>query len=79
MIYDEKKRKVRFESPEEQEDYLNHMKEFGPVTKKSHPDDCPYCAMKGWKTFPGTTFEEVCDMIEAAEEAEDAEDAEDTD
>lgn len=37
------------------------MAEFGPATGKSHPDDCPYCAARGWKTFPGTSFKEECD------------------
>ena len=61
MIYDYKNKTIAFESPEEEIDYKRHMAEYGPGTGKSHPDDCPYCAARGWKTFPGTTFEEECE------------------
>lgn len=61
MIYDYAKRKINFESPAEQAEYEKHMAEFGPGTGKTHPDDCPYCAARGWKTFPGTSFEAECD------------------
>ncbi len=37
------------------------MAEFGRMTGKSHPDDCPYCAARGWKTFPGTNFKAECE------------------
>ena len=33
-----------------------HIVEYGPATGKSHPDDS--YSVRGWKTFPGTTFEE---------------------
>ena len=68
MIYDFKNKKISFESPAEEVDYKNHMAEFGPATRKFHPDDCAYCAVRGWKTFPGTSFEEVCNMIESGKE-----------
>ena len=61
MIYDYKNRTITFESPAEEIDYKTHMAEYGPGTGKSHPDNCTYCAARGWKTFPGTTFEEECD------------------
>lgn len=61
MIYDYKNREIHFENPAEEADYKAHMAEFGPATGKNHPDDCPYCAARGWKTFPGTTFEAECD------------------
>lgn len=61
MIYDYKNKTITFESPDEEIDYKRHMAKYGPGTGKSHPDDCPYCAARGWKTFPGTTFEEECE------------------
>lgn len=61
MIYDYKNREIHFENPKEETDYKAHMAEYGPGTGKTHPDDCPYCAVRGWKTFPGTTFEAECD------------------
>ena len=61
MIYDYKNRKISFESPAEQAEYEKHMAKFGTGTGKTHPDDCPYCAARGWKTFPGTSFEAECD------------------
>ena len=61
MNYDYKNRKITFDSPAEEADRERHMAEFGPATGKSHPDDCPYCAARGWKTFPGTSFKEECD------------------
>lgn len=61
MIYDYKNREIRFNDPAEEADYNEHMAEYGPATGKTHPDDCPYCASKGWKTFPGTTFDDECD------------------
>lgn len=73
MKYDVKKRTISFDSPQEQAEYVEHMAQFGPATGKSHPDDCPYCKERGWETFPGTTFDEICDMIEDAKEEEDAE------
>lgn len=75
MIYDYKNRKISFESPAEQVEYEKHMAEFGPGTGKTHPDDCPYCAARGWKTFPGTSFEAECDKW-AAEHPEEVEEAE---
>lgn len=72
MIYDYKNREIRFESPAEENEYKKHMAEYGPRTGKVHPDDCPYCAARGWKTFPGTTFEAECDKL-AAEHPEEAE------
>lgn len=72
MKYDVKKRTISFDSPAEQAEYVEHMAQFGPATGKSHPDDCPYCKERGWETFPGTTFDEICDMIEDASEAADA-------
>lgn len=69
MIYDYKNKTITFESPDEEIDYKRHMAKYGPGTGKSHPDDCPYCAARGWKTFPGTTFEEECDKY-AEEHAE---------
>ena len=75
MIYDYKNRKINFESPAEQAEYEKHMAEFGPGTGKTHPDDCPYCAARGWKTFPGTSFEAECDKW-AAEHPEEVEEAE---
>lgn len=75
MIYDYKNRKISFESPAEQAEYEKHMAEFGPGTGKTHPDDCPYCAARGWKTFPGTSFEAECDKW-AAEHPEEVEEAE---
>ena len=71
MIYDYKNRKINFESPAEKKEYEKHMAEFGPGTGKTHPDDCPYCAACGWKTFPGTSFEAECDKW-AAEHPEEA-------
>ncbi len=68
MIYDYKNKKINFESPDEEIDYKRHMAEYGPATGKSHPDDCPYCAARGWKTFPGASFEEECEKY--AEENE---------
>ena len=56
MIYDYKNREIHFENPKEETDYKAHMAEYGPGTGKTHPDDCPYCAARGWKTFPGTTL-----------------------
>ena len=53
MIYDYKNRRINFESPAEKAEYEKHMAEFGPGTGKTHPDDCPYCAARGWKTFRG--------------------------
>ena len=47
---------------------------FGPSTGRAHPDDCPYCAARGWKTFPGTSFEAECDKW-AAEHPEEAAEA----
>lgn len=61
MKYDFANREIYFDSADEKKDYENHMNSFGPLNGKSHPDDCPYCAERGWKTFPGTTFEEECD------------------
>lgn len=61
MIYDYKNRKISFESPAEEADFETHSAKFGQATGKSHPDDCPYCAARGWKTWPGTTFDEACD------------------
>lgn len=61
MIYDYAKRTISFESPAEEADYYAHSAEFGPATGKAHPDDCTYCAAKGWKTFPGTNFDAECD------------------
>ena len=75
MIYDYKNMKISFESPAEQAEYEKHMAEFGPGTGKTHPDDCPYCAARGWKTFPGTSFEAECDKW-AAEHPEEVEEAE---
>lgn len=75
MIYDYKNREIRFESPAEEIEYEKHMAEYGPGTGKVHPDDCPYCAARGWKTFPGTTFEAECDKW-AAEHPEEAAEAE---
>lgn len=72
MKYDTTKRVITFDSPAEQAEYVEHMAQFGPVTGKSHPDDCPYCKARGWETFPGTTFDEICDMIEDASESADA-------
>ena len=69
MIYDYKNKKITFESPDEEIDYKRHMAEYGPATGKSHPDDCPYCAARGWKTFHGTSFEEECEKY-AEEHAE---------
>lgn len=71
MIYDYKNRRINFESPAEKAEYEKHMAEFGPSTGKAHPDDCPYCAARGWKTFPGTSFEAECDKW-AAEHPEEA-------
>lgn len=62
MIYDYKNRKISFESPAEEADYNAHSAQFGPATGKSHPDDCPYCAARGWKTWHGTNFDEACDQ-----------------
>ena len=61
MIYDYEKRTISFESPGEEVDYKEHMAEFGPGTGNTHPDDCAYCATRGWKTFPGTSFKEECE------------------
>lgn len=61
MIYDYKNRKISFETPAEELEYNAHMAEFGPETGKTHPDDCAYCATRGWKTFPGTSFDAECD------------------
>lgn len=47
------------------------MAEYGPATGKSHPDDCQYCAERGWKTFPGTNFYAECDKYDAEHESED--------
>ena len=58
MIINYEKKTYTFESPAERIEWKSHMKEFGPMTGKSHPDDCPYCAARGWKTFPGTSFKE---------------------
>ena len=43
MTYDYIKEEVRFDSPQEERDYNNHMAEFGPGVPgtPSHPDDCP--------------------------------------
>lgn len=60
MIYDYEKEVITFESPAEEADYTAHMAEYGPATGKVHPDDCKYCAARGWKTFPGTSFKEEC-------------------
>ncbi|EXG87830.1 hypothetical protein K413DRAFT_4731 [Clostridium sp. ASBs410] len=64
MIYDYEKEVITFESPAEEADYKAHMAEYGPeagpAAGKSHPDDCPYCAARGWNTFPGTSFKEEC-------------------
>lgn len=65
MIYDYDKVTITFESPVEEREYKAHMAEYGPATGKSHPDDCPYCAAKGWKTFPGTSFAEECEKRKA--------------
>ncbi len=65
MIYDYKNKKITFESPDEEIDFKRHMAEYGPATGKSHPDDCTYCATRGWKTFPGTSFEEECEKHKA--------------
>lgn len=75
MIYDYKNRRINFESPAEKVEYEKHMAEFGPSTGKAHPDDCLYCAARGWKTFPGTSFEAECDKW-AAEHPEEAGEAE---
>ncbi len=75
MIYDYKNREIRFESPVEEIEYKKHMAEYGPRTGRVHPDACPYCAARGWKTFPGTTFEAECDKW-AAEHPEEAAQAE---
>lgn len=61
MIYDYENREIRFESPEEKLDYEKHMSQYGPSTGVSHPDDCSYCAERGWKTFHETSFEAECD------------------
>lgn len=66
MIYDYKNRKVRFESPAEEKAYNRHMDDFGPGTGKSHPDDCEYCAKRGWKTFADKSWDEMCDEWAAA-------------
>ena len=68
MIYDYKNRTITFETPAEEIDYKAHMAEYGPGNGMSHPYDCAYCAARGWKTFPDTTFEEECDKY--AEENE---------
>ncbi len=60
MIYDYEKEVITFESPAEEADYKAHMAEYGPGTGKVHPDDCAYCAARGWKTFSGTSFKEEC-------------------
>lgn len=60
MIYDYKNAVIKAETPAEEIDRKKHMAEFGRTTGKSHPDDCPYCAARGWKTFPGTSFAEEC-------------------
>jgi hypothetical protein len=64
MIYDYKNRIRVCETPAEEMEYTKHMADFGPKTGKSHPDDCAYCAARGWKTFPGTSFEKECDRYE---------------
>lgn len=64
MIYDYKNKEVTFENPAEEIEWRNHMAEFGPATGKSHPDNCPYCAARGWKTFAGTSFKEECAKYE---------------
>ena len=61
MIYDKEKKEIRFESQAEKKEFKAHMAEFGRMTGKSHPDDCPYCAARGWKTFPGTNFKAECE------------------
>lgn len=67
MIYDYKNRKVEFSSPAEKIEYEQHMSEYGPGTKNgSHPDDCPYCAARGWKTFADKSWEQMCDEWAAA-------------
>ena len=71
MIQDYKNRKITFESPAEEIEHKNHMAEYGPATGKSHPDDCQYCAERGWKTFPGTNFYAECDKYDAEHESED--------
>lgn len=71
MIYDYKNRKISFESPGEKADYDNHMAQFGPGVGIEHPDDCEYCARKGWKNFVGTTWDEECDKW-AAEHPDEA-------
>lgn len=66
MIYDYKNREVKFESPAEETDYNRHMAEFGPGVGKAHPDDCEYCAARGWKTFADKSWDEMCDEWAAA-------------
>lgn len=61
MIYDYKNAVIKGESLAEDIDHKKHMAEYGPATGKSHPDDCPYCVARGWKTFPGTSFTEECE------------------
>lgn len=69
MTYDYIKEEVRFDSPQEERDYNNHMAEFGPGVPgtPSHPDDCPYCAQRGWRTFPKgeETFHDWCVRMRA--------------
>ncbi|SEU08608.1 hypothetical protein SAMN05443270_3033 [Lacrimispora sphenoides] len=60
MIPNYEKEVIEFVSPAEEAEYKAHMAEYGPATGKSHPDDCPYCAARGWNTFPGTSFKEEC-------------------
>lgn len=66
MIYNYKDRTVNFESPAEEREYNKHMTEFGPGTGKAHPDDCPYCAARGWNTFADKSWDEMCDEWAAA-------------
>ena len=61
MQYNYKDRTVNFESPAEEREYNKHMAEFGPGTGKAHPDNCPYCAARGWKTFAVKSCDEMCD------------------
>ena len=61
MKYDYKNRKIEFDSEQERIDAERHHANFGPGNGIGHPDDCEYCAQRGWKTWPGTNFYEECD------------------
>lgn len=72
MIYDLEKRTAEWSYPNEPIEWEAHHAEYGPTTGKSHPDDCPFCKAKGWKT----NFQAECDKYHAEKEAAEAQVAE---